>query len=1198
MSNSRKRRLPIITLGMIVSMGLFALVIGASNLGAQIAVSNTALSGSIYDSSGAAIPGATVTLTNTSQAFARTFITLSDGRYSFLGVPAGSYTLRVEKSGFRPYEQTGIALEVALPAIQDVSLQVGAATQAVTVTASAALLQTSNANESTDLTARQVTELPMNLRNVFAMITTNSMVNQGPEWQTVGGNGNGIQDGDIGFLNFGGGLFGTTAYLLDGHWDNTNDWDGPIFVPGLDEVQEMRIQTNTFTAQYGWSTGNVVNVVTKGGTSHVHGDIWEFLRNDDMDANTFFNNKAGLSKPSFRRNQFGGTVGGPLDIPHVYQQRDKTFFFASYEGNRTSGPGTIVDTLPTADFRNGNFSALLGPTIGTDCLGRTVLSGQIYNPFSTRSVTAGALDPVSGNPASCSGEIRDPFAGNIIPTGSINSVAKNFLQYYPNPTSSGIASNYTVTGPIVVSYDRGNGRIDHNISERQRINFRVSQEHEYKTNGLRAYGLNDPGDTGSLIGENRWDYGMNYVNTINPSTVLTVTGGWNRWNEDSAPYGAGFKDSSVGLPSFLDGISPWFPQVEISGTSGLGCCARSYNPREVRTAAADLTMIRKSHNLTAGFQFISFSSPDVDENDPIFSFGTGMTQGPDPTAANPQTGWGFASFLLGTGNGGKPGTSVPGFNLNAGITQNASSMTLDQWYGAYLQDDWKVSRKLTLNLGIRYDYQAAPTDRFNRYSWFDFTDPNPISTAVGFNVPGHLIYEGGGNGNRRGVWIPQSTNFAPRLGMAYKLTDKLVWRAGFGLFYTRAAQINKLDMYGYSAFTPWVSSVDGITPLNSLSDPFPNGLTPQTGRSQGALTQVGQSVDAWEGYRPTPYVEQWTAGLQYQIAPNTLIEATYLGNRGVKMIFSDLPIDQLNPKYMSMGENLLTPVANPFYNAVVANNLQSECGLNQPTVPQAQLLLRYPQYCGVYDEQTPAGFSTYNALQLTFTHRWSQGLQFVASFTASKFIDNEEGVESWAYPNSGTTLNYYNLAADKSLDGSDIPKSLVLNYIYQLPVGRGKHFGHDMSGVVNAVVGGWQVSGISTFKDGFPLAISASNNAGVGNSGQRPELVGNPNISNPTIQEWFNTAAFAQPAAYTFGNAPRTMPHTRAPGLNTSDVGLEKWWNPTGERLKLEFRAEAYNIANHPNFFAPDMNLGDPTFGTVTNAFVGRSIQFSLKLLW
>jgi len=343
--------------------------------------------------------------------------------------------------------------------------------------------------------------------------------------------------------------------------------------------------------------------------------------------------------------------------------------------------------------------------------------------------------------------------------------------------------------------------------------------------------------------------------TINPSTVLTITAGWNRWVEDYINQGLGFKNSTVGLPSLLDGKADNFVGIGLSTTNGLGSGARALNPREVRTAAMDLTKIHGTHTMTTGFMFVGHQTPNAYSNQPSFNFGPGMTQGPDPTTANPATGWDFASFLLGTGSSGS-------------VTTNASSVNSNEWYALYFQDDWKATRKLTLNLGIRWDYQTGVSERHNRNAYFNFSDLNPVSTAVGINVPGFLVYEGGGNGNRRRLYQSQNDNFAPRLGFTYNLAKKLVMRAGFGLFYSVNAEIGGyqgLDMYGFSQTTPYVGTVDGITPTNLLSNPFPSGLIQPTGKAKGALTNLGLSTDVWEGSRPTPYVEQWTTGLQYEI---------------------------------------------------------------------------------------------------------------------------------------------------------------------------------------------------------------------------------------------------------------------------------------------------------------------------------------------
>jgi TonB dependent receptor len=536
-----------------------------------------------------------------------------------------------------------------------------------------------------------------------------------------------------------------------------------------------------------------------------------------------------------------------------------------------------------------------------------------------------------------------------------------------------------------------------------------------------------------------------------------------------------------------------------------------------------------------------------------------------------------------------------GSNVANGATINADGAFTKLFYGWYVQDDWKATRKLTLNLGLRYDIQTAPTDRFNRYSWFNFNGPNPISNAVGFTVPGYLIFTG--PPNRRGIYDPQYTNFAPRVGLSYQATPKLVARAGFGMFYTPAIEFGDyqgLSLSGFTQNTPFVGTVDGITPVNLLSNPFPGGLILPPGKSQGALTNVGQATPAVENYRPTPYIEQWMAGLQYELTRNDALDVSYVGNHGVKLLFASVEKNQLQPQVLSMGDALLNNVPNPFYGQIAA----SGCGLNEPTVPAGQLLRPFPEFCSVSDSQPPAAFSSYNAFQITYNHRWSKGLQVIASFTASKYLDNAEGYEEWTAGGS-YIRNNYNTSTEKSLNPDDIPKSFVLSYIYEIPIGRGKQYGSSLSKPLDAIVGGWQVSGITTFKSGFPLSItdSLNNTNSYNNTQQRPNLVGDPHVSNPTVNEWFNVNAFAQPPPFTFGNVGRYMPNLRAPGLNNWDLAIQKWWS-WQEKLRIQFRAEMYNAFNHANFYAPDTNFADygSTFGTITSANPAREFQMGLKL--
>ncbi len=384
------------------------------------------------DPSGAIVPQSTVKITSTQNGIARTVVTDAGGRYLFTQLPPATYTLTIQANGFEGYTQTGIVLDSGQSATQNVTLTVGATSQEVVVNAQASQLNTDNANISANIDAKQVVELPLNLRNVFGLATLNSSVSNNSEGQQLlGGGSNGTDDADqdISFLNFAGGFFGTSAYLLDGAWDTDPEWGAVDYVPSVDAVQEFKVQNNSFTAQYGWSTGNVVNVVTKSGTNAFHGDVYEFYRNDVLDANSWFNNHNGVGRQDFHRNQFGGSAGGPLYIPHLYQQREKTFIFGLYEHLSLSSPLNDTFTVPDANFRAGDFSELLGAQNGTDALGRAIYVGQIYDPHSTRQITQGQVDPKTGLVATQSGYIRDPIANNDITTvGAIDPTAAKLDQ--------------------------------------------------------------------------------------------------------------------------------------------------------------------------------------------------------------------------------------------------------------------------------------------------------------------------------------------------------------------------------------------------------------------------------------------------------------------------------------------------------------------------------------------------------------------------------------------------------------------------------------------------------------------------------------------------------------------------------------------------------------------------------------------------
>jgi hypothetical protein len=1166
-------------------LALVALLGGSLTWGQSSQVTAN-LSGTVVDAQGAPVSGAQVTLTSSALAISRSYTTNDSGYFTFTLMPPATYVLDVQANGFKHYKQEGVELAAGATAQQNVNLVVGAVTENIEVTAAAPLMNTDNANISSDVSARQVVALPLNLRNIISLATLSSSVSNAAETQVVGAPGiSGSADQDISFLNFGGTFFDTAEYLIDGTYDTRLDWGGVLYVPSVDDVQEFKIQTNAFTSQYGWSSGNVINVVTKAGSNGFHGDVYEFYRNSNLDARYFFNNGA---QPDFHRNQFGGTIGGPI-------KKDKTFFFGYFEGLRQATPATFVGTMPTAAERQGDFSALLGaPTGAVDALGRPILSGAIYNPFSTRQITAGVVDPSTGLVATQTGYIRDAFPGNIIPSNLLDTIAESIASgsYWPLPTSSALVNNFTNASSTEAHSNEYSVRIDHNFSDNDRVNVRWSQKFQSKVNYPTYYGANDPAGPGVVAPNNRYSINAGYNHVFSPTFDMSLNFGVNRHVEQSTTQSFGFASSKLGLPGFIDSIAPSFPEIQPQSYSYLGAQAGLDNylvPQTIWTSSVDFTKIHGRHTFSFGFMDVWARIDGGHYANTNLTFQTTTTAGPNPQLSTPDTGNGFASFLLGVGSGSPNQT---------GFTQFPA--TDKHLLGWYFQDDWRLTRKLTLNLGLRYEIQTAPTERHDAQQYFDFNASNPISSAVGFNVPGELVFNSSGNS---GLYNTNYKNFAPRIGAAYQALDKLVVRAGYGVFFVPSYYGNGPNI-GYSQATPWVTSLNnGLNPSSTLSgnaslglpSAFANGQVPSTGNSLGGLTDVGFGLNpVVDPNRDSSYVQQWMLGLEYAFTNNDLFDVSYVGNHGVHVLSQYLEWNELPASDQSLGNALNQMVPNPFYGKITS----SGCGLDQPTIVQGQLLRPFPEYCSVTEAGPAVGTSTYNALQVTYRHRWHSGLDMNVSYTYSKFMDNVQGASGWAFPGSGSSVrDSYNLALEHSVDSSDLTHSLVVNYTYQLPFGRGNHWGNDWNKAMNAVLGGWEWSGIITAHTGLPLSISpASNNTAGFGFNQRPNIV--PGVSltpaNQSINNWINPAAFAQPDPFTFGDAPRFLSDLRAPGFVNWDMGIQKWWRFT-ETKRLQFRFELFNAFNHPNFFEPDTNLGDATFGIISAAYPARSLQFAGK---
>jgi hypothetical protein len=1174
------RMLKVRSFSLLVAPIVAALAINASvpMLYAQTLASTASFSGTVSDSSGARVANANVTISSPEKGITRAFKADAEGNFSFALLPASTYTLTVQAPGFKTSKQEGITLEVGQASSQIVTLTIGS-TEQIEVTAVAPLLQTDNANVGAEISTKQITELPLNLRNVFNFVELNSSVNNLSQRQTISSGGQqGSADQDVSFFNFGGGYFGTTAFLLDGAWDASEGWGGVIYVPSPDNVQEFKVQQNTFSAQYGWSTGNVINVVTKSGGNRLHGDVYDYLRNGALDANNYFNNLNGLKRPNSHRNQFGVAVGGPVYIPRVYKQTNKTFFFFNYEGHRDHNAGQLAGTVPIPAFRKGDFSALLGAQVGTDALGRPIYSGQLYDPFSTRHVGASYIrDPIPGNNLAA---YVSPYTGGSL----INPIGQMLVNFYPTALTTSLSNNWSASGLLADYSNEYSIRIDHNFSDSTRLYGRFSRKPNYKDEEAAFYGASDPAGPGQRNPNNRWDVGIGLSQVFTPTFTMSVNLGGVKWVEGNDVQSNGFKVSSLGLPSFIDANSPQFPIVSVASYLPEGPVAGAGQgafPRSAASGSVDLVKVRGAHQFSFGYMGIAGDENGGRFHFTPFNFDNLFTAGLDKSGQNISgTGDSIASMLMGLPASGNTGLAI-------------SEVTRTWFHGVYLQDDWKATQKLTLNLGIRWEVQRPVTDRHNRQAWFDYKATNPISAAVGQTYSGELQFANSGN---RGLFNTNYKNFAPRIGFAYKLMPKLVLRGGYGVFYPPSYR-GTGPAPGFSSDTPYVASNDGgLTPANTLSTAFSGGLVPISGSSLDGLTNVGFGVTAVSRNRKTYYDQQWIFGFQYAPTSNDVLDITYVGNHGVHVDASGLNLNQLDPKYFSMGNALLDKVPNPFFGQITS----SGCSLDQPTIQQGQLLRPHPEFCDITENQDPADGSHYNALDVNYTHRVSQGLTLLASYTFSKFIDNVGGPENWASSSanfSENIRNVYNLAAEKSVDATDTPHSFVLSYVYELPVGKGRKFGSGMNGVENAIVGGWQSSGTLTLKEGFPLTITSSGN-GVNyfGAGQHVDVVGNYHIAHPSRTEWFNTSAFAVAAPWSLGNAPRYFSDLRAPGYKNFDLSIQKYF-PIRERIRFQFRLDMFNAFNHTNYYSPNTFMGSG-FGTITSAWTPRQMQAALKFYW
>jgi hypothetical protein len=906
-------------------------------------------------------------------------------------------------------------------------------------------------------------------------------------------------------------------------------------------------------------------MVTKSGSNELHGSVFEFLRNSKLDSNDFFANRNGIELGSFKRNQFGGTLGGPVVIPKLYDGRNKTFFFFNYQGTRARTAANLLTSVPTEAMRRGDFSAL------TNASGQPIV---LYDPLTTETV--------AGNPT------RQLFPGNIIPQNRINSVGREIASYYPLPNLPGTIQNYAASGSNSADEDIWGVRIDQAISARQQFFARYNYTRDDSLDP-RWFGNWADGMIGLL--QDVQSIAGDYVFTIGPTSILNLRYGFTDRTHDNLDPATGTDLTTLGFPDYINDAAQRrvFPAMSVSGYQGMGNGEGANNFfYRVHSTQASLTKITGAHSLRFGadVRFHAVKQERGVAASGSYTFNRNYTAGPNANRPAATSGDAFAGLLLGYPAGGDFGSVIVPHSNN-------------EYFGFYMQDDWKVTSRLTLNLGLRYELELPRKESEDRLDWFDFDALNPLDGQVeGVGELRGAIQFAGVNGNPRRHFNTDWNNFGPRFSFAYQLTPSTVMRGGYGIFYgsgSIGAGGWNIASQGYAPSTDFIASLDGLRPLNTLSDPFPSGFQQAVGNSEGALSLVGQNVARiYNRNSPLPYNQHWTFSLQRQIG-SVLVQASYSGNKGTNLgDGAGTEINQLPPEALALGSQLQTLVPNPFYGVIETPGV-----LSTPTVRYGQLLRPYPHFGNLTIFNPAVGQSIYHGASIKVERRFSSGLGFLASYTFSKNISDAPATVGPSVAHQDA----YNRAADRSVVEDDLPHRFIGSSTWELPFGRGKRFGSGWNAIAEGFLGGWQINGIVTLQSGLPLAFATSpNNLNALGGRQRPNATGISANTEGRIQDrlnnYLNPAAFTAPEPFTYGNVGRVLGDVRSDSFSNVDLSLFKVF-ALSETARLQVRGEAFNFFNHPVFGLPNTTVGAAAFGTITGQRNNpRQIQLGLRIFF
>lgn len=1185
------------------------------------------VSGVLTDTSGAVVPGAKITLLDQNKGFQFTTTSDSGGRYLYRSVPPGVYSVTAERGGFEKTERTNITVNVGENPTADLTLHAAGGTQTIEVHSQDQHLHAEDATTGLTINRKFINDLPLVDRYVMDLAMLTPGVTEADDQCATNCTGtNFVSNGSRN---------STADILMDGASVTNYEPNGGVtqatYTPSPEAVDEFRVEQSNFSAEYGFSGGSVVNMVTRSGTNSFHGSAYDFVRNTLTDANNWFNNLNGIPLPPVHRHNFGGTVGGPIF-------RNKTLFFFDYDGTRQTTAGTYQAGVPSDAERNGDFGELCAAQGGSfDATGMcSVAAGQIWDPYTGSYVNndqgAGAVRSTFipyNNVAAYSSPGNPNLAGTPyqLPAGQgnlIDPVAQRMMQLFPEPTpnmaNATIYDNWIASGASSYPNDQWDLKVDQRFSQKNLLSARYS--HQWASSvPFNCFGnfadpcAGGPNQTSAHV------FTLNDTHTFSPTLLLTSILGFTRGAERISAYSGagGVSDplSKLGFPAYLNSNGfMGVPAIYIdqgayysAGYMNIGSDPYGNYKQGQDTGQLTFTLdkVIGGTDLKFGFEGRLHQMNYIQTNAPngIFSFDrSGSSQCPYDFATC--GGDGMASFLMGQMTQGGYGTYYEIQDQPA---------TEDHQFAWYVQDNWKATKKLTLNLGMRYDVSIPRTDRHNRQNWFDPTIPLPLT------VPGLGTLHGGevfASSSQRHIVDTDWSDIQPRFGFAYRLWRLTVIRGGYGIYYSQPRSgATGVAPYGSQGFNQYTSAIttynnDGATPYLRLSNPYPNGLIQPPGNSLGVMNDVGYGANGpLRNMIATPYEQSWSFGVEHQVPWNVLVDVIYAGKKGTHLYFSGANyINHLGPEIEGYSSdqinNLTTMVNNPFAAVITDPN----SSLSSPQIEQYYLQLPYPQFPGgVSTDAWPIASSIYHSMQISAEKRYSNGLQFLASWVWSKSIDDASAPDdNTTWLGSFTSLQDPNKPwLERSLSTFDIPNVFQFSYTWELPVGHGRAFLSGMPTVLDAVLGGWKTTGIWRVAGGRPLAFSTYDGTSLPTYGaQRPNIAGKPKRTGGKDSVWINQYianpdALVLPPVYTLGDTPRAWGAIRTPLAFNTDMAIDKDFSLAAMRegMRLEVRLEAQNALNHPVFGTPDTSIDDPNFGVINyTSNTPRQVQLGAKIVF